>query len=140
VLTSARRPEHAFGFQMFGESSAVRVSLLREIDAPSGHGTLLVPAPRGEWTVQAGDSRRLVAFHDRVKEPFLSTFDAFFDAPYGAAAEIARLQAALDDVDRHLDGDPETRRLVADVTVKKNGREPTVIRLVGAPRAEASQP
>jgi hypothetical protein len=43
-----------------------------------------------------------------------------------------RLQAALDDVASHTPDDAETRELVLDVEVRKNGREPYVARLTSA--------
>jgi len=135
VATSGRRPEHAFGFQMFSESCVVRLSLSREIDAPSGHGTVLVSAPHGEWAAADRDGdRHHFDWRDRVKSPSLSTFDVFFEASYGAAAELARMQAALDDEITHLDGDAETRRLLVDATIKRNGREASTVRLASAER------
>jgi len=132
IATGARRPDHAFAFQMFSESCTVRLSLLREVDAPSGHGTLLVPAAQGEWTaLDSGGTRRRFEWGDRVKAPLLTTFEA----GYGERAEIARLQAALGDVTSHLDGDAETERLVIDATFRRNGREPAVVRLSGPPRS-----
>jgi hypothetical protein len=141
VVTATRRPDHAFGFQMFSESSVVRLTLLREVDAPSGHGTLVVPAPHGEWTAEDADGiRHRLEWHDRVKAPVLSTFDVFFDAAYGASAELSRMQAALDDVASHVDGDAETRRLLVDATIKRNGREPSVVRLASAERTLPGRP
>jgi len=135
IVTAGRRPEHAFGFQMFSESCVVRLVLLREIDAPSGHGTLVVPAPRGEWAASdAEGGRHHLEWRDRVKAPILSTFDVFFEASYGEAAELARMQAALDDEIAHLDGDAETRRLLVDATIKRNGREASSVRLASAER------
>jgi hypothetical protein len=135
IATAGRRPEHAFGFRMFSEACFVRLTLLREVDAPSGHGTLVVAAPHGEWTAadSEGNPHRL-EWRDRVKAPVLSTFDVFFEGSYGAGAELSRVQAALDDVALHLDGDTVTRRLLVDATVKRNGREPSVVRLASAER------
>lgn len=141
IVTAARRPEHAFGFRMFSESCTVRLSLLREVGAPSGHGTLVVPALRGEWTaVDADGDRHRFEWKSRVRAPLLSSFDFFFEASYGAAAELSRIQAALDDVATHIDGDAETHRLLADVTVKRNGREPSVVRLASAERTLTQPP
>jgi hypothetical protein len=135
VASASARPDHAFGFRMFSESSVVKLSLLREVDAPTGQGTVVVPAARGEWSAMDADgTRRHFAFRDRVREPWLSTFDATFEASYGAGAELARLQAALDDVASHLDGDAETRRLVLDVIARRNGREPQLVRLTSPSR------
>jgi hypothetical protein len=121
---------------MFSESCTTRLALFREVDAPSGHGTLLVPAAHGEWSaLDLGGARRRFEWRDRVKAPLLSTFDVTFEAGYGERAEIARVQAALDDVAMHLDGDAETRRLVVDATFRRNGREPVVVRLSSPPCA-----
>jgi len=121
--------------KLFSESCVVRLALLREVDAPSGHGTLIVPAPHGEWTAEDAEGvRHRQEWQGRVKAPVLSTFDVFFEAAYGASAEVSRIQAALDDVASHLDGDAETRRLLVDATLKRNGREPSVVRLASAER------
>jgi hypothetical protein len=135
VATGVKRPDHAFAFQMFSESTTVRVTLLREIEAPSGHGTWIVDADHGEWTaLDTHGKRRSFEWGERVREPSLASFDVTFEAPYGQNAFLSRFQAALDDVTAHLDGDAETRRLWADVTVRKNGREPSTVRLSGPPR------
>jgi hypothetical protein len=138
IVTGDRRSDHAFAFQMFGESSTVRLTLLREIEAPGGHGMLVVPVHRGEWI--APDSlgtRHHFDWRDRVKVPGLSIFDVAFDAAYGARAQLDRAQAALDDVAAHIEDDAETQRLFVDVTLVKNGREPTVTRLVSTSRLGA---
>ncbi len=128
VLTAGGRPDASFGFRMFNESTTLEVHLAREVDAPSGHGTVLVDVSRGEWVAaNAEGERHRFSVRDRVREPALSTFDVVFHASYGAAAQLARLKAALDDVALHLDGDAETRALVERVSVRKNGREPYVV-------------
>jgi hypothetical protein len=130
VVTAPRRADHAFGFQMFSESCTIRFNLSREVAAPSGHGAILVPAWRGEWaaTDEAGEKHHF-DWRDRVKSPLLATFDTPFEASYGQAAALSRMQAALDDVAEHIEADAETRRLIVDATVKRNGREPVVVRL-----------
>lgn len=136
IATAAHRPDRAFGFQMFSESSTVRFALLREVDAPSGHGALVLHAGDGEWTARGLEGTlRHFSWRDRVKAPELAVFGVTRDAGYGAAAQLARMQAALDDVAEHIPNDAETRRLLADVTVKRNGREPSVVRLASAPRS-----
>jgi hypothetical protein len=138
IGTGGRRADHAFSFQMFSESSTVRLTLLREIEAPSGHGTVTLPVRHGEWTAPDADGvRHRFDWRDRVKEPILSTFDVTFDAAYGARAQLSRTQAALDDVASHIEEDAETERLLVDVTLGKNGREPTVTRLVSTSRTPA---
>jgi hypothetical protein len=141
IVTGGRRSDHAFAFQMFGESSTVRLTLLREIEDPGGHGTLVVPVHRGEWTApDALGTRHHFDWRDRVNVPGLSIFDVTFDAAYGARAQIGRVQAALDDVAAHIEDDAETQRLFVDVTLVKNGREPTITRLVSASRLGAPTP
>lgn len=90
----------------------------------------------GEWTaIDVDGVRHSFDWHDRVKSPLVATFDTTFEASYGEAALLARMQAALDDVTAHLAGDAETQRLVALVTVRRNGRDAPVVRLSGPLRA-----
>ncbi len=138
IATSARRPDHAFGFQMFSESTTGTLTLLREVEAPSGHGTILVPVNGGEWTApDETDARHRFEWQARVKTPVLAVFDAPFEVGYGQAAETERLRAALADVASHLDGDTETRRLVIEAVFRKNGGEPVTVRLASPTRPEA---
>jgi hypothetical protein len=130
VATAPLRPDHAFGFQMFSESSTMSIHLSRRLrsggsaDVPSG----------GEWTAPGPDGApRRFSWRDRIKDPLLGNLDTTMQAAYGAAAQVARVQAALDDVAAHLDGDAETRALVADVTIRKNGRDPATVQLTSAP-------
>jgi hypothetical protein len=135
VLTAERRPDHIFGFRMFSESSDVRIDLEREVASPSGHGTVLVPVVAGAWMAADKDgTRHHFAWHDRVRDPTLGSLGVLVPASYGVAAQIARLTAALDDVMAHTPDDTETRRLVAQITVRRNAHEPTVVRLNSAPR------
>jgi len=130
IATAGGRPEHAFGFRMFSESSTVRLHLLRAVEAPSGHGTVLVDVRDGAWNAHdpSGAIHRF-AWRDRVREPELGTFDVTMHAAYGAEAQLARLRAALADVARHVPEDAETRELVLNVTVRQNGKEPEVVLL-----------
>jgi hypothetical protein len=135
VLTADRRIDAAFGFRMFVESSTVRVSLYREILAPDGQRTR-VHVDDGVWGANdAGGLKRRFAWTDRVRRPELGIFDSETSAKYGAAATLARLQAALDDVATHTPDDADTRRFLLDVTVRRNGREPYVVHLTSAERA-----
>jgi hypothetical protein len=129
VLTASRRPDGAFGFRMFPESSTVEVALFREL------GRERVPVTDGAWTARdASGVAHTFTWRDRVKRPELAAFDVEMHASYGAAAQLARWQAALDDVAAHIPADAETRRLTLDVTVRRNGREPHVVRLESAER------
>lgn len=129
VLSGARREDHILSFRMFPESSTIEIHLSR---VTAGG---VVPVSRGEWTLMgaAGEPHHF-SWHDRVRDPVLSTLDTRIFASYGVDVQLARLQRALDDVEAHLDGDRETIRLRADVTVAKNGREPVQVVLLGKPR------
>jgi hypothetical protein len=133
VATAGSRPEAAFGFRMFPEASTIDVHLLRRV--ASANGTTLVDVVNGAWVATAPDGqRRTTHWRDRVKVGALATFDRDIFASYGVRAQLARIQAALDDVATHSPDDTETKQLVARVTVKKNGHAPTVVELVSVPR------
>lgn len=124
ILSASRRPDALFGFRMFAESSTIEAHLTRDIEAPSGHGTVEVAVKGGEWiardTLGAPHAFR---WRDRVIEPALASFDTTFHASYSAAAQVARWEGALDDVASHLTEDAETKRLRLDLTVRRNGHE-----------------
>jgi hypothetical protein len=135
VITADRRPDAAFGFRMFTESSAVKVVLYREVVSEQGQRKL-VRVEDGVWAARdAGGLVRSFAWSDRVRRRELAVFDTEVSARYSANAMIARLQAALDDVAAHVPDDAETRRFVLDVTVRRNAREPYVVHLASAERA-----
>jgi hypothetical protein len=128
ILTANRRPDGAFGFRMFSESTTIKVSLYRE----TAGGRVFVED--GRWSARdaAGQVKRF-SWHDRVT-PNLAVFDVEWAAAYGEAAQLARWQGALDDVFAHTTDDAETRRLVLDIVVRKNGREPHTVTLTTADR------
>jgi hypothetical protein len=141
VLTGARRSDGAFGFRMFPEASTIEIRLAREIesgvDGTSSEGGVVnwIAAPHGEWAARdARGQLRHFSWHDRVRDPTLASLDARIFAPYGADAQLARLQRALDDVADHVPEDAETIRLRADVLVWKNGRDPVEVTLESHPR------
>jgi len=118
VVTAPLRSDHIFGFRMFPEASTLEIHLSRITAGAT------LPVPSGEWS--ASDARgqlRHFSWRDRVRDPVLAAVDVRVFASYGVDAQLARLQRALDDVADHLDGDDETRRLRADVIVRKNGGE-----------------
>lgn len=120
---------------MFAESSTVKVVLYRELAGEGGQRTL-VHVDRGVWSARdAGGLVRRFAWTDRVRRRDLSFFDTEVSAHYGAAAVVSRLRAALDDLAAHTPDDAETRRFLIDVTVRRNAREPYVVRLASAERA-----
>ncbi|HVH47356.1 MAG TPA: hypothetical protein VM925_33705 [Labilithrix sp.] len=130
VVTADRRSDGAFGFRMFSESSSIKLALYREVDGPDGR-RVRVHVDDGVWSARARDGRNhRHTWYDRVPMPYW-VFDREMHASYGAAAQLSRLQGALDDVVGHLsaDDDLETRRLVLDVTVRRNGRDPVVHQL-----------
>ncbi len=130
VATAGGRTDHAFGFRMFGESSTLNVRLFRQIDAPSGHGTVNVPIEDGTWIAKDRDGApQRFSWRDRVRDPALSTFDTAIHASYGADAQVARLQMALVDVAAHIPQDTETRGLLLQVSERKNGRAPIALTL-----------
>jgi hypothetical protein len=133
VATAGLRADAAFGFRMFPESSTMEVHLARRVDAPSGHGTVLVDVEDGTWTTKDRSGLpHVVRWRDRVKEPELGIFDAMHHASYGIGTQLSRLAAALDYVTDHLSEDAETRTLVLAVTYKKNGHDPLKTELESA--------
>jgi hypothetical protein len=130
VITADRRADAAFGFRMFSESSTLKIALYREV-APGGDGKpTRIHVDDGVWTARdaSGISHRH-AWSERVRRQELATFDTEINAKYAVDAQLARLQAALDDVAAHIPDDVETKRFLLDVTVRKNGREPYVVHL-----------
>jgi len=134
VITADRRPDAAFGFRMFSESSTVKIALYREVtlddEAKREGKPSRVHVDDGVWTARdaSGTSHRH-AWTERVRRQALATFDTEINAKYAVNGQLARLQAALDDVAAHVPDDVETKRFLLDVTVRKNGREPYVVHL-----------
>jgi hypothetical protein len=127
VLTAEHRPDGLFAFRMFNESSTIAIALGRRVT--TAQGGEVVPTG-GAW--EARDASGVVhrfRWDDRVRDPILRTLGRPVHASYGVDAQLFRLQAALDDVADHLQGDAETRALVADVTIRRNGRAPYEKRL-----------
>lgn len=128
ILTANRRPDGAFGFRMFSESTTIKVSLYREIAGGRVH------VDDGKWSAHdaAGQVKRF-SWNDRVM-PNLAVFDVEWAAAYGEAAQLARWRGALDDVFEHTADDADTKRLVLEIVVRKNGREPHTVTLTSAER------
>ncbi|HEX9295651.1 MAG TPA: hypothetical protein VF881_07445 [Polyangiaceae bacterium] len=135
VLTASERPDRVFGFRMFNESSTISISLGRRVRRPDGH---LVTVPTdGYW--QARDARGIVrdfSWHDHVTDPILATLGRPVHASYGVEAQLFRLQKALDYVASHVGYDGETRALVADVDVLRNGHDRFQRHLESSPTRE----
>lgn len=135
VITADRRPDGAFGFRMFPESSSIKIVFYREVVAEDGQRRR-IHVEDGVWSARdAGGLKRRFAWTDRVRRRELALFDTEMSTTYGANAQLARLQAALDDVATHTPDDAETRRFLLDVTVRKNGGERYVVHLASAERA-----
>jgi hypothetical protein len=140
IVTADRRPDGAFGFRMFSESSTIKLALYREMGREMGRetgretGDARVHVDDGVWSAVGPDGKtHRVTWYDRVPSPFWP-FDRETHASYGAATQLVRLQRALDDVAAHIPEDAETRRLVLDVTIRRNGREATTVQLVSRER------
>ena len=130
VLTAVHRPDGTFGFRMFNESSSVRARLFREVEAPSGHGTVRIPAPGGKWRAkdENGEAHHF-DWYERAKSGALVGLDSMQHASYGADAQVERLDGALHDLAAHLQGDAETKALVLEIDVSHNGRPPVPVEL-----------
>lgn len=134
IATAAGRPERAFGFQMFPESTVVNQRLYREVGPPGGP-TRRVHAPHGAWRARdASGAARDFAWSDRVRFYRISRFDETYFASYGAPAHRYRVRAALDDLASHLEGDAETRRFVVELDFRVNGRQQPTETLTSGPR------
>ena len=138
VITADRRPDAAFGFRMFSESSTLQIALSREVTREgtgSAGQVTRVHVDDGVWSARsAGGGSHRYAWNDRVRRQELATFDTEINAKYAVDAQLVRLQAALDDLASHVPDDIETRRFLLDVTVRKNGREPYVVHLASSER------
>jgi hypothetical protein len=121
-------PDHVFGFQMFNESSSLKIDLFREV-VRDGH-TEVVAIPDGEWDALDEHGRKHhFSWNDRVRVSPLHRLGTFVHASYGLNAQLYRLERALHDVARNVPLDSETRALVAVVETLKNGRAAGTVRL-----------
>lgn len=127
VIAGAQvRPDHVFGFQMFNQSSKIDIRLSRRVRGKRAP----VPIDGGVW--QARDRRgnlHTFRWDERVKDPVLEVLERPVHARYGLEGQLYRLKLALGDVLEHIPDDAETTALIASVTTRKNGRDPSVVRL-----------
>ena len=118
IATASLRPEHAFAFRMFSESTTDVLHLSRRTFDGD-----LVPCEQGGWWTRTKSGVRIYhSMRDFIDAPELSFYDVRMPASYGRAAELARLQAALDYVIGRLgDDDRTTAQLVVDVEMRTGG-------------------
>ena len=113
-------PDHAFGFQMFNESSRLTIHLKREVRTK--RGVTVQPLPEGRWRERdAKGNWREYAWQDRVRMVPLTYLDRSVHAPYGLDAQLFHLQAALEDVVARLPPGTRTSALLAEVETTRNG-------------------
>jgi hypothetical protein len=128
IVQAQRTPDRAFGFQMFNESSRVTLHLYREVARKKRR--VLLPLLDGRW--RAPDAQGVehdFAWHDRLYAPGLFALEQSMHARYGLEAQLFRVQAALDDLVRHIPNDTQTLALVVDVETLKNGQPGPRVRL-----------
>lgn len=105
---------------MFNETSRLTIHLFREVQRKKKR--VLVPLPDGRWQApDASGHMRDYAWQDRVRYSPLDVLERSVHARYGLAGQLFHLQAALDDVVRHLPEDGTTLALVAKVDTLQNG-------------------
>ena len=115
VATASLRPEHAFAFRMFSESTTDVLHLSRR----TFDGDLVSCDGGGWWTRTRNGARLYHSMRDFIDAPELSFYDIRMPASYGRAAELARLRAALDYVIGRLgDDDRTTAQFVVDVNLR----------------------
>jgi len=120
IAWGQRTPDHVLGFQMFNETSRLTIRLFREVKQKRKR--VLVPVRNGHWQAPDASGRlRDYAWQERVRSYPLNVLDRSVHARYGLAAQLFHLQAALDDVVRHLPEDRATLALVAKVDTLRNG-------------------
>lgn len=132
IAWGQRAPDHVLGFQMFNESSRLTIHLFREVQGKgkNKHKRKLLPVADGRWRAPDAEGRlRDYRWQDRVKYWPLWALERDVPAKYGRAAQLFRLQAALDDFVRHIPHDTQTLALVAEVEGTRNGAPTDVVRL-----------
>lgn len=126
IASAERRPEHAFAFRMFSESTTVVLHLQRRtVDGD------VVPCEGGGWWTRTSRGARVqLSMRDFIDAPELSFYDVRMPAAYGRAAELARLGRALDYVIGRLgDDDRTTLAFVVDVELRSGAGAISHVRL-----------
>jgi hypothetical protein len=132
IAWGQRAKDHVLGFQMFNESSRLTIHLFREVRGKGKNQgkRKLSRVENGHWQAPDAEGKmRDYRWQDRVKYWPLWALERDVPAKYGRAAQLFRLQAALDDVVRHIPHDTTTIALVADVEVTRNGAPTETLRL-----------
>jgi hypothetical protein len=128
-----KAPDHAFGFQMFNETSNLTISLERRVRR--GGKRVLSPAPGGVWQARGADGKeRTFRWSDHVRDGVLGQLEVRRHASYGLDGQLFRLRQALGYVLEHIPDDTETEALIAVVDASKNGRPPQRVRLTAVRR------
>ncbi len=133
IATGGLRADGAFGFRMFSESTTISIHLERDVLAGTVRSKAAVVDEHWVAKDSLGVPHRF-EWKDRVVDPVLSHLAVTMHAAYGAAAQLERLQAALDDVATHIPDDDETCALEASAIVRRNGRDEETLVLRSAPR------
>jgi hypothetical protein len=111
VVRAYGADQAVFGFQMFPESSTWRAEIVR-VTADGDEIDVRDPWPGGyTWAGLVGGRGLEAPFDDH-------------HAMAGVDSTLDFLQKALDYVANHIPEDPETVRLVARVTYRRNGGDP----------------
>ena len=132
IATAGLRPEHAFGFRMFSESTTAEMHLYRR----TFDGELVSEESGGWWTRSQSGARVHLSMRDYIDAPELSFYDLRMPASYGQQAELWRLQQAIDQVlDRLGSDDVTTAAFVVDVKLRHAGGPPRTVRLESHSRA-----
>lgn len=133
IVSAQENPDHVFGFQMFNESSRLRIQLFRRLRG-SARGEL-IPVVGGAWEARDRFGRvRTFRYHERVRDRVLGNLEVSVHASYGLDAQLFRLKYALEDVIDHTRDDTETKALVAVVDTVRNGRPGPRVRLTAVRR------
>ena len=126
IATAGLRPEHAFGFRMFSESTTAVLHLHRR----TFDGELTSEEQGGWWTRNKAGVRLHLSMRDYIDAPELSYYDQRMPASYGQEAELWRLRRALDDTLARLgDDDRTTAGFVVDVTLRRGGGATSTVRV-----------
>ena len=126
IATASLRPEHAFAFRMFSESTTEVLHLSqRTFDGA------VISCDGGRWWTRTRSGARINhGVRDFIDAPELSFYDVRMPAAYGRAAELARLKNSLDYIVGRLgDDDVTTAQLVVDVALRSGAGVQSHVRI-----------